>query len=258
MELKSLIEAMVRQSKQDDQLVIALSGGVDSGLVAAAAQAAWHCGAHGPPPLAVTVQSELTAQRDFERAGAVARHIGIRHAVITLRMLEIEAVRDNGTDRCYHCKLALFDSIRRNVGENCVIADGTNGDDDPARPGLRAAKERGVLHPLKRLGIDKARVRRLARAAGLPNWNEPSESCLATRLAPSIALTREGLAKVERLESFWIGLGVEAVRVRHDDLVATVEYPMQYAGIIEKNRDPFLGVIRSAGLRSVQYREWSP
>jgi len=256
MELDSLIQAVGRRPSPVHQLVIALSGGVDSGLVAAAAQAARAGGAHGPAPLAVTVRSELTARRDFERAGAVARHVGIGHAVITARMLEIDAVRNNGPDRCYHCKLAMFDAVRRTLGDHCVIADGTNGDDDPARPGLRAAKEHGVFQPLRLLGISKDRVRRLARAAGLPHWDEPSESCLATRLTRGTPLTCKGLARVESMEGFWRGLGMRTLRVRHDDTVATVEFSPQYSGIVEQNRDPFHGLITSLGLESVRYREW--
>ncbi|MFH1914509.1 MAG: asparagine synthase-related protein [Pseudomonadota bacterium] len=256
MDFKTLIQTVRNRTDPDDQMVIALSGGVDSGLVAAAAQAAWTGGDHGLPPLAVTLRSELTARLDFERAEAVARHIGIRHEVITTRMLDRDQVRRNGPNRCYHCKLALFDQVRQRWGDGCVIADGTNGDDDAARPGLRAAREHGVFQPLKLLCIAKARVRQLARAAGLPNWDAPSESCLATRLAQGTPLTQERLAKVERLEAFWRGHGVGALRVRHDDMVATVEYLPQDSGIMKQERDHFNAVIRSAGLGAVRYKEW--
>lgn len=256
MEFDTLVQTVRDRTGPDDQLVIALSGGVDSGLVAAAAQAAWAGGAHDRPPVAVTVRSELTARTDFERAEAVARHIGIKQVVITARMLDHDQVRRNGPDRCYHCKLALFDRVRERWGDDCVIADGTNHDDDPARPGLRAAREHGVFQPLKDLAIPKEGVRLLARAAGLPNWDAPSESCLATRLGQGTPLTRERLAKVEHLEAFWRGRGVRALRVRHDDMVATVEYSAQYAGIMKQEGDLFSVVIRSVGLEAVRYKEW--
>ncbi|MBU4378828.1 MAG: hypothetical protein KUA35_11340 [Pseudodesulfovibrio sp.] len=238
-------------------LVVALSGGVDSGLVAAAAHAAGTGPASGGRVVAVTVCSELSAGRDVERASAVARHIGLAHGTLTARLLENEAVRRNNADRCYHCKRAIFDLMRREFGQECLLVDGTNADDDPARPGLRAAQEYGVFHPLKELAIPKVRVRELARGLGLPNWDTPSESCLATRLPQGLALTQARLDKVRAMEDFLRERGVKTLRARHDDMVATVEYPAQYAGIIAQERDSLADMIKGIGLGSCQFKEWT-
>lgn len=260
MDFETLVAAVAQRLMAADRAVIALSGGVDSGLVAAAVHAAHAAGGrrdHHARPVAVTIHSELSAGRDVERAAEVARHIGINHHVIDVRMLDIDAVRRNGPDRCYHCKDAIFALLRRDWGAGCLLVDGTNGDDDPARPGLRAAAEHGVFHPLRQLGIAKARVRELARAAGLPNHDAPSESCLATRLAPGTMLTAGRLDTVRRMEGFWHERGVNTLRARHDDMVATVEYPGQYAETMEQNRDLFCRMIKGIGLESCRFEEWS-
>jgi uncharacterized protein len=256
MNFDTLVSSLANRLCAADQAVIALSGGVDSGLVAAAVHAACARCDHPVRSVAVTIHSELTAGRDVERAGEVARHIGINHHVIDARMLDIDVVRRNGPDRCYHCKDAIFALLRRDWGAGCLLMDGTNGDDDPARPGLRAAAEYGVYHPLRQLGIAKARVRELARAAGLPNHDAPSESCLATRLAPGTMLTAGRLDMVRRMEGFWHERGVRTLRARHDDTVATVKYHRQYSETIKKNRDLFSRMIKGIGLVSCRFEEW--
>ena len=63
--------------------------------------------------------------------------------------------RANPVDRCYFCKSNLYDRIR-SVTEG-TVASGTNLDDlGDYRPGLKAAAERGVVHPFVEAGIDKA------------------------------------------------------------------------------------------------------
>ena len=186
----------------------------------------------------------------------VAEWIGIEHHPLLLRPLEEPGVRNNGPDRCYACKRALFRTLRLEYGDRCLLLDGTNADDDPARPGLRAVRESGVISPLARCGLTKEAVRALAREAGLPNWDRPSESCLATRIPTGTVLTPEALALVEKLETYFHERGIPSLRVRHDNLVATVEYPAQYAEIIEKHRDNFVAETRRIGLRSCRFKEW--
>lgn len=231
--------------------VVALSGGVDSSLVAHAARSAL-----GSRVRAVTLRSELTPVRDAARARAAAQAIGIAHDELSVSVLDAPHVRDNGPDRCYHCKHAIFEIMRGQYGE-CVLLDGTNADDDPARPGLRAVAEFGVVSPLNACELTKKDVRSLARDAGLPTWNTPSESCLATRLPGNMPLTREALQAVERMESYFHELGVKTLRARHDNLVATVEYLPEYAQIMEQNRDSFVALIKEIGLRSARFKEWS-
>jgi len=231
-------------------VVVALSGGVDSGLVAAAAHQA-------VAAVAVTVRSALTPARDAEQATAVAFHIGIGHAVMDIDILDDPQVRGNLSDRCYHCKKKIFRTIVESHGSDILLLDGTNADDDPARPGLRAVREFGVFSPLLEVGLIKDVVREISKDIKLPNWNAPSESCLATRFPVGEGLTRKALGQVESMESFFHDLGVKTVRVRPDNLVAIVEHHPQYSEIIKNNTDNFMAHVQSIGLRSCRFKERS-
>lgn len=142
-------------------------------------------------------------------------------------------------------------------GDECLIIDGTNADDDPKRPGLQAVKQFNVFSPLKEQGWGKTKVREVARTIGLPNWNAPSESCLATRIAEGMPLNKARLDMVQVMETFFHQAGVETLRARHDNLVASVEYLPQYADIMNKKRDSFAALIKRIGLRSFEFKEWA-
>lgn len=252
MDIQSLIEHMSRCGAAHDQVVIALSGGVDSGLVAYAAHHAL-----GLKCVGVTIHSELTPIRDVTRAAAVAESIGLAHHPVPLRMMGNKHLCRNTEDRCYHCKKQIFQMMISEYGDNCLILDGTTADDDPARPGLQAVREFGVNSPLAEMGMGKDSVRFLARSVGLFNCDTPSESCLATRISQGIPLTSEALERVQAMESFFHELGIETLRAFHDNLVATIQCKPQYTEIIMENRDKFAALIEKIGLRSYILKEWT-
>lgn len=251
MSLEHLAGLIVERTGPDGCAAVALSGGVDSGLVAAAAHLAL-----GERAMACTVVSELTPQRDLERASAVAAQIGIGHRVLQVQALLLPKVQANRPDRCYHCKCMVFQTIRDSLGQHCLLLDGTNADDDPARPGLKAVSEFGVFSPLVAAGMTKGAVRGLAREAGLPNWDAPADSCLATRIRTGTPLTLGSLSQVAAMESYLHDIGLDTVRVHPDNLVATVEYHPQYSEIIDENRDKIVALALRLGLRSCVFKEW--
>ncbi|WP_207263679.1 asparagine synthase-related protein [Desulfovibrio sp. Huiquan2017] len=251
MSLEHLASLVAARAGDVGCAVVALSGGVDSGLAAAAAHLAL-----GDRAVACTVVSELTPERDLRRAEWVAAHIGIEHRVIQVSALAVPGVQHNRADRCYHCKCLVFRTIRDAFGADCLLLDGTNADDDPKRPGLKAVAEFNVYSVLLAAGLGKAEIRGLAREAELPNWDAPSESCLATRIPMGTALTADGLGRVNALESYLHAIGVETVRARSDNLMATVEYIPQYAEIIMENRDKVVALAHRIGLESCTFKEW--
>ncbi|MDD3310521.1 ATP-dependent sacrificial sulfur transferase LarE [Pseudodesulfovibrio sp.] len=251
MRMDLLQASIADKAGQGGCVVVALSGGVDSSLVALAAFRAV-----GERAIAVTGDHELVARRELDRAAELAALIGMAHRVLPVEPLDDPLVRGNGPDRCYGCKRALFRAIREALGADCLVLDGTNADDDPARPGLRAVREWGVVSPLKACGLCKSDVRALARESGLPTWDRPSESCLATRIPTGTPLEPGELALVDRLESFFHARGVESLRVRPDNLMATVEYMPEHSEIVDKLRDNFAAEIEGIGLRSCRFREW--
>jgi uncharacterized protein len=126
-------------------------------------------------------------------------------------------VRNDGT-RCYFCKSELYDQLarlRERLGFE-VICSGANLDDaGDYRPGLQAAAERRVRHPLQEAGFSKEMVRRLARQWQLPNWDKPASPCLSSRMAIGVEVTPERAARVDRAEQYLRQLGLANLRVRY-------------------------------------------
>ncbi len=203
---------------------VAFSGGIDSTVVAQAAYLAL-----GDRAVAVTADSPSVARAELDEARALARRIGIAHRVLATEEFDNpDYVRNDGT-RCYYCKSELYDRIETLLPELgvAVICSGANLDDrGDYRPGLKAAAEHAVRHPLQEAGFTKADVRALARAWGLPTWDKPASPCLSSRIAPGVEATRERTARVEAAEAYLRGLGYRECRVRlHADELARVEVP---------------------------------
>src|SRR5205823_9569901 len=126
-------------------------------------------------------------------------------------------LRNDGA-RCYFCKDELYSQIEKLLPEldPAVVCSGANLDDrGDYRPGLTAAAEHHVRHPLQEAGFTKADVRALAREWGLPVWDKPASPCLSSRLAPGLEVTPERTARVEQAELYLRGLGLRECRVRH-------------------------------------------
>ncbi len=201
--------------------VVAFSGGVDSTLVLRIAKDVL-----GARAVAATVSSPLAVPGELKRAGEIAALLGARHVVIIGKALEDPEFRRNPPERCYLCKRHVYTAmgeLARETGAEAVL-DGANADDaGDFRPGLRAGREMGVRSPLLEAGLTKEEVRRLARELGLPNWNQPAQPCLATRIPYGELITEEKLQQIARAEQFLSGLGFSAVRVRHHGPVARLE-----------------------------------
>lgn len=196
-----------------DGAVVALSGGVDSSVVAALAARAL-----GPRALAVTAVSPALATGELDGAADVARAVGIAHLAVTTDELARAGYRANGPDRCYHCKSELYGNLGAIAAERgyAAVLSGANADDlGDWRPGLVAAEEHGVLHPLVELGVGKADVRRLAEHLAVPSARKAASPCLASRIPHGTPVDPASLARIDRAEQALKALGLGPLRVRH-------------------------------------------
>lgn len=215
------------------KVAVAFSGGVDSTFLLAAALE--ELGASSA--LAVTVSSPMAPSFEMRRAGWFCEDAGVRQIVVEANPLDLEAVRENSVERCYHCKRHIFSlaAAAAKAEGFGVLADGSNADDDADfRPGARARDELGVESPLRDARMTKADIRALSREMGLPSWDAPSCACLATRVPYGTPLDADELARVDRAEDFLRSLDFEQVRVRAHGRLARIEVaPVQVARLSE-------------------------
>ncbi len=204
-----------------DRALIAYSGGIDSTLTAKIAYDVL-----GDRALAVTADSPSLMPEDLEEARVQAVEIGFRHQVVKTHELDNPNYASNPVNRCYFCKSELHDTLKplaQQMGYPYVV-DGVNADDlQDYRPGIQAAKERGVRSPLAEVGLSKLEVRQLAKELGLPWWDKPAQPCLSSRFPYGEEITVEKLQRVGRGERYLRQLGLKNLRVRSDGDTARIE-----------------------------------
>jgi uncharacterized protein len=207
------------------RVAVAFSGGIDSTVVTQAAYEAL-----GDAAIAVTAVSESLAAGELQEAQQLAQRIGIRHRVIYTEEFANPDYRRNDSNRCYFCKSELYNRLSGmmlDLGVD-VIASGANIDDmGDYRPGLRAASELGVRHPLQECNLTKSDVRALARGWGLPTWDKPASPCLSSRVAYGEDTTPERVQMIDQAEQWLRQHGLRTLRVRyHKGDMARIEVPV--------------------------------
>lgn len=226
--------------------VVAFSGGVDSSVVAALAHRAL-----GDRALAVTAVSPSVAQGELEGARRVAEHIGIAHEIVRTNELARPGYRANGPDRCYFCKSELYDvlaQLAHDRGYNALLSGANLDDQGDWRPGLKAAAEHGVVHPLAETTKDE--VRALARRFGLPSANKPASPCLASRIPYGTAVDPETLELIDRAERNVKALGFPVLRVRHHGIMGRLEVAADQLDEALRREPEIAEAIKSAGYRA--------
>jgi uncharacterized protein len=235
-----------------ESCAVAFSAGVDSTVVAKAAQLAL-----GESAVAVTGTSASLAAGELDEAKDLAERIGIRHVVISTDEFANPSYTQNAPDRCYHCKSELYtqlDGLAEKLGVE-VVLNGANIDDaGDYRPGMKAADEHHVRSPLAECEFTKADVRALAKQWDLPISDKPATPCLSSRVAYGEEVTPERLAMIDRAEQFLKSKGFREVRVRyHRGDVARIEVPAtELEKLVEpKLREALVGYFRELGFRFV-------
>lgn len=220
-ELQLRWEALLDHFRHMGSAMVAFSGGVDSGLLCAAAW--WSLGER---MLAVTVRSPVESMGDVASAQALSKQVGFPMRVLDYDDLANPAFVSNPPDRCYVCKLGRFRLLQDLAARAgfAALVEGSNADDvGDYRPGRRAVTESGASSPLQEMGFSKSEIRSLARGLGLSVWDRPSAPCLATRFPYGSRVTQEGLLQVAEGERYLHGHGFRTVRVRHHGQLARLE-----------------------------------
>lgn len=231
---------------------VAFSGGIDSTVAAAAARRAL-----GDRAVAVTADSPSVARAELDDARRLAELIGIRHEIVSTREFTNPDYLRNDGSRCFYCKDELYsviDQLAPRLGVQWVCSGANLDDRGDYRPGLKAAADHGVRHPLQEAGFTKADVRALAQHWGLPTWDKPASPCLSSRLAPGVAVTPERTARIEQAESYLRGLGLRECRVRlHEHELARLEVsPAELTRLADPAvREPLVARLRELGFRYV-------
>jgi len=194
------------------RLLIAYSGGVDSGLLLKVA-----CDVlERENVLAVTFDSEVVPRSELIFAREFASYLNAQHKIVKFSWLERKRLVENSPNRCFFCKLALSRILKDIAAEHGfdVIADGATLS-DVKRPGMRASS---IWHPFVDVKITKDEVREIARMLNMPFWDKPPMSCLATRVQYGMRISSDLLRKIEHAEAFIRGKGFSQVRVRIHDM----------------------------------------
>jgi uncharacterized protein len=234
------------------RVAVAFSGGIDSTVVTQAAYEAL-----GDAAIAVTAVSDSLAAGELEEAQELARRIGIRHRVIHTEEFTDPNYLRNHSDRCYFCKSELYGRLGAMLGELGVdvIVSGANLDDmGDYRPGVKAADEHDVRHPLQECRFSKADVRALARAWGLPTWDKPATPCLSSRIAYGEQVFPERVRMIDQAEQWLRRRGLHVLRVRyHKGDLARIEVSLDdLPRFVELElRGELISVFRALGFKFV-------
>lgn len=214
-------------------LAVAFSGGVDSTYLLHEAVKAGK-----GKVTALIMKTPSVPERELDEAVTFCKSRGISFFVLPADPFSAAGFRENGRDRCYICKHFLFSALLEKAKEEGIpfVADGTNADDRKEfRPGLRALKELDIRSPLAEAGLTKKEIRELSEKEGLPTWNKPSFSCLATRFPYGEELTVEKLRRTEAAENLLADLGFTQRRVRvHGDLARIEVLPAEIPLLLER------------------------
>ena len=252
---------MKKQTQLEDYLktlkkvAIAYSGGIDSSYLLFIANKVLP----KKQVLAVIANGIMVPRKDYGEAIAFLKENHFQYIEVPYNPLEIIEFKENHKDRCYYCKKVLMTTLKKVANENGYeyLLDGKNADDLTVyRPGNRATEEVGIISPLAQFEISKEEIRQYSKTLGIPFWNKPSNSCLATRFPYNTHLTEKGLKKVEQSEEVIKDLGIKKVRVRVHDSIARIEVNPEDSEVIlnnikHKNDDNIVEKIKDLGFSYV-------
>lgn len=248
-DVQAKLESLRAIVREYESVLVAYSGGVDSALVMTVAHEQL-----GDRALACIGMSPSYPTREMRSAVKLAEEAQVPYRLVNTEEYLDPNYAANPTNRCYFCKSELHDRLHEIVANEGwdVVFDGNNASDvGDFRPGMDAARERGVRSPLLEAGIAKPEVREIARYLGLPVWDKPAMACLSSRVPHGTPITPELLKQIETAEDVLVDLGFEQFRVRHHDEIARIELPREDFPRALDHHETIVEGVKAAGYRFV-------
>jgi len=225
------IQNLIDWFDNKEKVIVALSGGVDSALVAYAAFQKL-----GSSAIAVTADYKTLSYEELSTSKKICKEIGISQIFLDYDELENQEFVKNDSNRCFHCRQELGTHLtvlskERNIE---LIVDGTNLDDlAEFRPGIQALKQYGIRSPLVENNLSKKEIREMAKLVGLCVYDKPSNSCLASRIPWGQKITSERLVRIEYGETIVKQITkISQVRVRDLNGIAKIEVEKEKISIL--------------------------
>jgi len=240
---------ILHEYEKGEKILIAYSGGVDSGLLC---DIAWE--RIGEKMIALLLVGPFIPQHEVDEAISFARERAFPLLVREYDMLTFSDITENTKKRCAFCKQHMADLLWQVANEHgcSTVIDGVCVSDTAEyRPGIEASTKAGIKHPYLECAITKSEIRNVAQRRGLSLWDKPSSACLASRIPYGTALTKDLLRLAERSECYLHERGFSPVRVRiHDDIARIEITPEQFQTLI-KMRKEIISSFRGFGILHV-------
>lgn len=187
-ELKTILQHL-------NSIVIAVSGGIDSTLLAVIAgrmrdldMQVFHAVSPAVPPSATQRVRQYAESENWNLTISDAGEFRDNQYI------------SNPVDRCFYCKTNLYSHVALKFTNQ--IVSGTNLDDlSDYRPGLSAAEEHSVRHPYVDARITKSDIRSIAKSLSLVDLAElPASPCLSSRVQTGTPINATWLHAIDRVE----------------------------------------------------------
>lgn len=243
------LERLKEKIADKKKMVVAFSGGVDSGLLIKVAYDTL-----GKDAFCVILDTETLPRIELKRAKEFVEELGCRYEIIKHSELWNEDFIKNPSDRCYYCKKESAKVLKKSASDMGIkyIADGVNlSDFDEHRPGIKACDEAGIWHPFVEVGITKSDIREISKGLELSSWDRPSSACLSSRIPYGNEITKDKLLMIERAEEILKNKGFVQVRVRMHGEIARVEVLEGELGRVLDLRDTIVRELKAIGFKYV-------